>query len=434
MLGPLILDQFFINLIGMLTTSMISSSSQESVSAVSLIGPVSSLIMALMSAISSGGTVIVAQYKGHGDENKIRSAAAHTLLSTFSIATAMSLLLICFADPVVHLMFGAADPLIIEKAREYLIGCCVSMIFHSVYVGVFGVFRGVGATKVCLRLTVIINAIHLFASMIFLNVLKLDIVGSALSLNIARFIGASVALYLLLSPKSIVHISFRDIFHLDRAILKSIFRMGIPFAVEQVFFNGGAIIVQTYMVTLGTISVSANAITNSAFALFYSAGLAVSTLTITVIGQCIGAGNKELARHYGKKMIFLGTVICLISIAVIYPFIPFILKLYSAPPETVGVIYRLLLIAVVAMPFFWPMSNIMPSVLRSAGDANYATVVSLITMWVIRVGAGFLVAVPLKLGIEGVWVCMCLEWAVRMVLFGIRFKGKKWLAKKVIEE
>lgn len=70
MLIPLILDQFFINIIGLVTTAMISSSSQESVSAVSMINPLSLIIWAVFSAISVGGTVVVAQYKGSGNEAK----------------------------------------------------------------------------------------------------------------------------------------------------------------------------------------------------------------------------------------------------------------------------------------------------------------------------------------------------------------------------
>jgi len=83
MLIPLILDQFFINIIGLVTTAMISSSSQESVSAVSMINPLSMIIWAVFSAISVGGTVVVAQYKGSGNEAKIKDAAGQVMLATF---------------------------------------------------------------------------------------------------------------------------------------------------------------------------------------------------------------------------------------------------------------------------------------------------------------------------------------------------------------
>ena len=433
MLGPLVLDQFFIFLIGMLTTSMISTSGQDSVSAVSLVGPVTMMVMSLFSALSAGGTVVVAQYKGRGDIRKMREAAGQVVLATFWVALVSSVALILFAHPLVNFLFASADPSVQKKAGNYLIGIAVSFITFSLYQGTFSVLRGTGDTKTCLRLTVIINLIHLFASMLFLNVMKLDIIGTALSFNIARLIGGGVAVYLLFSPKGSLALRAKEIFRVDFSLQKSIFRLGIPFAVEQVFFNAGSLIVQTYMVPLGTASIAANAISNSLFGLFYGAGTAVGTLAITVVGQCIGARDYEQARRYGKKMVLLGNAATVLSIAILYPLLPSLLGLYHPEPDTLRLIYRLFLIAVIPMPFFWTLSNVTPSTLRAAGDASFTSTVSLITMWLVRVGLGYLLAVPVGLGVEGVWISMGAEWAVRSVIFSIRFHGKTWLTKKSIE-
>lgn len=432
MLIPLILDQFFINVIGLVTTAMISSSSQESVSAVSMINPLSMIIWAVFSAISVGGTVVVAQYKGSGNEAKIRDAAGQVMLATFLVAIASCVILVAFSDVLVHRMFGAADPIVINKARGYLIGVAISQIFLSVYMGAFAVFRGMGATKICLWLTIIINVIHLFASMLFLNVMHLDIFGTTLSLNIARLIGSVVAVWILMCPKSILRIYPKNIFKIDRPILKSVFRLGIPFALEQVFFNGGSMIVQTYIVQLGTINIAANAIANSAFSILYSAGLGVGTLATTIVGQCIGADDDALARHYGIKMVRLGTVFSLVSIIVLFPLMPLILNLYQAPEETLSIIYRLLLIAIIPMPFFWSYSYVMPCVLRSTGDVTFSSMISLITMWVVRVGLGYIFTIPLGFGVQGVWICMGFEWAVRALIFYLRYQSGVWLSKKAI--
>lgn len=433
MLLPLVLDQFFINAIQMLTTAMISSSSQESVSAVSLVSPLYMMIFAIFNAISVGGTIVVAQYKGRGNEDKIRIAAGQTILASGTLSIISCIVLVLSAGSLVNLLFGEADSMVIHKATGYLIGVAISQIFLSVYLGAFAVFRGIGATRVCLRLTMIINLIHLFASMLFINVFRLDILGTTLSLNLARMIGAAIAVWLLIRPKSELRIKPKHIFSLDFIILKSVFRLGIPFAVEQMFFNGGSMLVQTYIVQLGTISVAANAVTNSAYSILYAAGLAVGTLATTVVGQCAGAGDKYLARRYGAKMIWLGTVIVLLSIAVLYPLMPLILILYQAPSDTLSVIYKLLIIAIVPMPFFWPASNIMPCVLRSTGDSTFSSVVSLITMWMLRVLLGYIIAIPLGLGVQGVWISMGIEWAVRTLVFLLRYRSDRWLTKKTVD-
>lgn len=432
MLIPLILDQFFINLIGVLTTSMISSSSQESVAAVSVVSPIINLLLCIFTAVSAGGTVIVAQYKGHGDARKMRKAAGQVILAAFLLALTICIIFVIFAAPIVNAMFGAADEVIRSKARDYMIGSAISLVTFSVYESIFAVFRGVGATKTCLRLTVVINAIHLIASMLFINVLRMDIVGTALSLNVARLIGGAIALYLILKPNDFITLRWKDFLNWERKMFHSIVKMAVPFAVEQLFFNGGSILVQMYMVQLGTANVAANAVANSVLSLMFAPAAAVATLSITIVGQCVGAGDKKLAKWYGKKMNILGVCIIILSIAVLYPLSPVLLNFYHPEPETLGIISRLLLIGVIPMPFFWALSNIMPNVLRAAGDVNFPSIVSLITMWVIRVGAGYLVAVPLKFGIEGVWVCMGLEWAIRSLIFSLRYRGKKWLSRKSV--
>lgn len=433
MLIPLILDQYFINIISLLTTAMISSSSQESVTAVSLVNPLAMMIYSIFSAISIGGTVVVAQYKGRGNKEKIRKTAGQVILAAFLVAIFSCFILVLYSNMLVRWMFGSADPVVLNKARDYLIGVAISQIFLSVYMSVFAVFRGLGASKICLRLTIIINIIHLLASMLFLNVLHLDIFGTALSLNIARLFGSIMAIHLLMYPKSMIRIKLSHILKPDAVILKSIFKFSIPFSLEQLFFNFGSILVQSYMVPLGTISVAANAIANSAFSLLYSASNAVSTLATTIVGQCAGAGDKVLTKRYGVKMIWLGTVILVLSIAILFPLMPLTLKLYHAPKETLSTIYTLLIIAVVPMPFFWSLSNIMPCVLRSAGDSIFGSVVSLITMWIVRVGLGYLFAITFSFGVQGVWICMGIEWGIRALIFYLRFRSDVWLMKKSIE-
>lgn len=436
MLGPLILDQFFIFFISMLTASMISASSQESVAAVSLVNPLSMLIMALFFAVSSGGTVIVAQYKGKGDEKLVRRAAGQVILSTFVVATFFATLLIIFADPIIHLIYGGGknptDPAVLTRAIDYLVGFSFSLPTFAIYNGIFSVMRGVGDTKICLRLTVIINVIHLLASMLFINVLKLDIMGTALSYNVARIIGCIIAIIIVFSPKSSFSLKLKHILSFNWSLQKSIIKMGIPFAIEQIFFNGGMILSQMYMINLGTVAIAANSIAASASNLFYGAGFGVSTLAITIIGQCIGAGDVELARKYGKKLVWLGTGVMVISVAIIYPLMPLILKLFQPQAETLPVINQIMLIGAIPIPFFWSLSNVMPSVLRAAGDASYSSLVSLVTMWTFRVGLGYTLAIPLGMGVHGIWIAMVIEWGARSLLFWLRFRGQKWSSRKVV--
>lgn len=432
MLIPLILDTFFISLIGMLTTAMISSSSQESVSAVSLVGPLYMMIYAVYTAISAGGTVIVAQYLGKGDMERVKKTAGQLLFATPLSAIISAAILIILSDSLVNFLFKGVDIAVLAKTKSYLIGVAISMVFLSVYMSGFAVFRGLGETKKCLKLTILINLIHFVGSFIFINVMKLDILGSTLALNIARFVGGAVSVYMLINPKSTVHIGIKHILKIDKNILYQIFRIGIPFGMEQLFMNGGSMIVQIYIAQLGTISVAANAVGSSAISLIYAAASAVSTLAVTIIGQCIGFGDKKLAKWYGKKMILLGTFMIVISLIIMLPCMNGILWLYKAPADTLSIIYKLIIIVSIFMPFFWSIANIMPSVMRAAGDASFCSYFSLFTMWLVRVGLGYVTAIPLGFGLIGVWFCMCVEWVIKTIVYWNRYKSEIWLNQKTV--
>ena len=220
MLSPLIMDSFFICLISMLTTAMISSSSQESVSAVSLVSPLYMMIYAVYNAISAGGTVVVAQFKGKGEVERMKSAAGQLLFATPISAIVACVILVAFADPLVHFLFAGVEEAVLTKAEHYLIGIAISMIFLSVYMSGFAVFRGLGETKICLHLTIIINLLHFIASFVFINLMHLDIMGSVLSLNLARIVGGAAAIWMLLSPKSVLRVQARHVFRIDKKITR----------------------------------------------------------------------------------------------------------------------------------------------------------------------------------------------------------------------
>ena len=431
-LGPSVLDQVSIYLIEMLATAMISASSQDSVSAVSLVGPILFLSMALYCAVANGGTVVVAQYKGKGDQDQVNLAAGQTVTATVVVAAVVMILQIALAQPMVYGLFGSAGEVICDKAIMYLVGHSVTYIMFGIFQASFSVLRGLGDSKGCLYLTVIINVVFLVLSVLFLNVMHLDILGTILAYFLARVIGVIAALYFLLKKRDDLRVRWRDILSFNGKIQKSIFKMGIPFAVEQLFYNGGTLISQAYMVQLGTAAVAANAIANSLFMLASAPGFAVAALALTVVGQCVGADRIDLAKHYGPRLDWLGNGLVTAAALVIIPLMPLMLQMYAPEAETLPLIYPLMLIGTAFLPLFWGGANILPQTIFAAGDATFMSVASLICMWVMRVGVGYLLALPLGLGINGVWIAMGLEWVLKTVVFKLRFKGTKWYSKKVV--
>lgn len=428
---PFILDAVSIMFINMLITALISSAGESSVAAVNLVSPIFTMIICLLNGISAGGTVAVTESYGSGDTERTKEAAGHILWLTFLVGTCLSLLLILFPRPILMFLYSGAETEVMEKAVTYMVQGSFSLIIFTVYTGVFCILRGLGESQKCLYLSIIINVAYLLFSILFLNVLKMDIQGSAMAQILARIVGSGCAAAFLFLPKDLpVRMTPRYIFSFRKSILSSIMDVSIPFGLEQIFLYGGNVVIASMSVPLGTTAIATNSIAVSLFGVITSAGMAACNLSVTVVGRCIGAREKGHAYRYGYLSILLALLLLALSDLIFYPFLPLMLgNLYTATEAVQAEVLRLLYAMIIPSLLFWPASNVVPYVLRAAHDTVFPSVLALASMWGVRIGVGYILAFPLGLGLEGLWISMWAEWAVRTVILAVRFLGKKWLAK-----
>ena len=427
MMLPFLLDALSVQFINMLITALISRAGDESVAAVNLVNPITSLIVCLLNGIAAGGTVAVTQCLGLGDDREVRRAAGHILWLTALVGTLFCLPFLAFPRQITRLLYPSAEAAVLAKAASYLRGSCLSILVFTIYTGVFCILRGLGESQRGLVLTIIINVSYLLFSILFINWLNMDIRGSVLALNLARLVGSAAAVWILFFWRPPISMGLKDLFSFDKSLLRSILHVSIPFGLEQIFLYGGNIVVEMYMVLLGTGAIATHAVANSLLALLTSCGWATGNLAVTIVGRCMGADHPEEAYRYGKRMISMGTLLLIAFGLIFYPLLPQLLGLYHPSAESARLSTSLLLWSIPSLLLFWPMSNIMPYTLRAANDTVFPSVLSLITMWVIRIGVGYALSISLKMGLWGVWISTWLEWALRTGALLWRFLSRKWL-------
>lgn len=154
---PILVDQAFIILMSLLNTAMISSSGVAAVSAVSMVDSLNIFIINVFVAVATGGTVIVAQYKGSGNNEMVSKAAAQAISAVAILSVFISAFVITFHTPTLNLLFGRAEADVFQNARIYLIGSCITYPFIAIFQAVTGTLRGVAETKACLGLSLIMN-------------------------------------------------------------------------------------------------------------------------------------------------------------------------------------------------------------------------------------------------------------------------------------
>ncbi|WP_068782613.1 MATE family efflux transporter [Paenibacillus sp. GM2] len=429
---PILVDQAFIILMSLLNTAMISSSGVAAVSAVSMVDSLNIFLINVFVAVATGGTVIVAQYKGSGNDKMVSKSAAQAISAVAIISVFISVFVIIFHMPTLNLLFGRAEGDVLQNAKIYLIGSCISYPFIAIFQAVNGALRGVAETKACLGLSLIMNVTFLCLNILFITVLDFGVMGLIVSMLTARILGMVTSVIYLLKYNQTLRFKIKNALRLNFSILRKIMFIGIPFAAEQMFFNGGKLLTQTFIVQLGTLAITVNAIGGSISLLFQIGANALSIAIVTVVGQCIGRRNIADARKYVKSFLGLSTVFFIIGDIILLPLFPFIVRLFSPPAEIIPTIFQLTVLIAIAQPLFWSFSFITPSALRAAGDSNFTSISSLLSMWLLRVILGYLLGITLGFGIMGVWIAMVTEWVIRGSIFMWRFKGEKWYSRKLI--
>ncbi|XOQ48447.1 MAG: Multidrug resistance protein MdtK [Eubacteriales bacterium] len=430
---PILVDQAFIICLSLLNTAMISSSGVAAVAAVNMVDSLNIFLVNVLIAVATGGTVVVAQYKGSGNDAMVSKAAANSLSSVFLLAFVISAAVGVFHTPTLNLLFGKADAEVFENARVYLLGSCLSYCGIGTVEAVCGALRGVGETKSSLRLSLAMNLCYVVLNFVFITILHMGVFGMAVSLNIARYVGAGYSIYYLLKGDTTIRFQVRDALRISTSMLKRIFFVGIPFAAEQMFFNGGKILTQTFIVQLGVYAMDINAICNSLAGLFQIPANALILTTVTVVGQCMGRRDIQDARKFIRSFLWLSSMSFAVTLLLIMPFIHPLLTLFHPPEAVVPTIIQIMWMTTLANIPVWSISFLTPAALRAAGDSKFTSISSMLTMWLLRVVLGYVLGIVLSFGIVGVWAAMICEWGVRGLIFLLRFHGDKWYRHHLID-
>ena len=426
MFFTLTLDQFFICFISLLSTALVSSVGEAAIAAVSMVGTLNGMVSLVFTSLASGGAIVVSRAKGSGDAQEIRRAIGEVTGLCAAVSLVLSLLLFTLSEPLVRALYPRVEPLLITYAVRYMRMMAVSFIPFSVFNAIFCIFRSLGDTRSSLLLTIVINLAHLLLSLLFINGLNMGVSGSGLSYIIARTIGMLLALFWLFRH-NIYGVRAHHFFRFKPAVTLEIASLGMPLAVEALLMQGGMLLVQVYLAHLTTTDLAAHAVANSLLNLHYTTANALTALAGTVCGQCYGARRYDLTRAYCRSFIRVGRFVLLATVLVLYPLLPLLLRLYRASEQGTAIIYTALSIGVFSLPVLWCDGNIPTITLRVAGDSVYASAVSVLSLLLGRCALGYILTVPVGLGVPGVWIALVFEWLLRAVALNLRLKSGKWL-------
>lgn len=422
---PLVLEQALAISVGMVDTMMVSSVGEAAVSGVSLVDMVNALLFNIMAALATGGAVVASQYVGAGMRKESCESAKQLVVASIGFASIIMLLVILGRQPLLLLLFGKIEADVMEGALIYLTITALSFPFLALYNACAALFRSMRNSKVTFKVSVLINLINVVGNAICVLWLRMGVAGVAIPTLISRAVGAIILYILLKNPKHLIYLDRAKYVYQGRMI-KKILQIGIPSGIENGIFQLGRVLVVSIVSGMGTVQIAANGVANGLASFGVLIPVAVNLAMISVIGQCVGAGDMQQVRFYTKKLLtiaYLGGAVINILILV---GLPWILLLYGVSEETKTVITSLIWLHNGMGIFLWPASFTLPNMLRACNDVKFTMVVSICSMFVLRIGFSNILGVHFEMGIIGVWAAMILDWICRISFFVPRYLRGKW--------
>lgn len=428
LLLPIIIEQFLNSFMGMIDTMMVSTIGSEAMAAVSLVDSINNLVIQIFSAMASGATIICSQYIGSGNKKESNRAAGQVVLTVFVISLSIVVFCILGGERLLRLIFGTVEDSVMENSLVYFIITVISYPFLALFSAGSAFYRASGNSKFPTKVSVVSNIINVTGNALFIYGFQWGVAGAALATLLSRIFCTVVIYYCLRKPRQLIVV--RDYLRIrpDIPLIAAIMAIGVPAGIENGMFQFGKLAIQSTVSTMGTIAMSAQAMTNILENVNGIFGNSVGIGLMTVVGQCIGASRKEEAKYYIIKLMSIagiGTLIsCLLVLAITKP----VTWLAGMETEAAQICFELVIAMTVIKPFVWVGAFGLPYGFRAAGDVKFSMIASVSIMWGCRVALGIFLVRVFHFGLMGVWIGMFADWIVRAVLFTIRYVNGKWLS------
>lgn len=256
--------------------------------------------------------------------------------------------------------------------------------------------------------------------------------GAALSTTLSRAIGCGIALYVVMSRRSmthIIHVSLKADWRPDWQVIRQMLKIGAPATFEQFILQSGFMLFARTVSTLGTTVFAAHQIGLNINSLAFSPANAFGVAATTLVGQSIGRGETDVAMKQSKVIGHLSMAVnCLVG--VLFLLVPQVFaRLYTSDAEVIAMTCLCLRMIAVAPARHEPAA-IPGGALRGAGDTLFPMIASVSGVWVFRVIVCYLMVNILGLGLFGAWLTMVMDQYLRAAIIMLRHRSGKWLTYK----
>jgi putative MATE family efflux protein len=380
----------------------------------------------LVSGLSVGTNVIVAQFWGARRHRDAGQAARHFLGLSLVVSFLLMGAGLLLNRPVMQLLGAAPDVIALSLPYSTLIFLVIP--FTVLLQVLSSILQGTGDTKTPMYAMIVVNILHILVAYPLIygrwGLPELGVQGAAIAVGTAEAAGVCFLMarcfpLLQRSP----HIRF-DLY-------RTMWHVGAPVSGERIVQQAGILAYTKIVLLYGTVAYAAHQVGLSIESLSFLPGYGFAIAAATMVGQSIGAGKYTRAKLENWEANRMAIVIMSVM-GIVFFFFPYVLLRAFTSDQSVIELGTLFLKIVALLQIPLALTMVLAGSLRGAGDTHFIMVATTIGMWVVRVPIAVIAGVWLHLEVFYVWVAMIADWTLRMALMLWRYRSERWRTIQVI--
>lgn len=408
---------------------MLGKVGEKVLSGASLAGQVQYIMTLFLFGLTSGATVLTAQYWGKEDKKTIEKILALGMKAAIIVTAIFTVAALLIPDLLMQIF--TTDPEVIAEGVKYLRIIAFSYVAVGITQTYLYIMRSVERVVVAtvvylisLICNVILNAIFIFG---LFGLPAMGIEGAALATLIARLLEVVLVFgYARIFNKDIkFHFSY--FWHSEKLLRQDFFCYAIPVIVNEVMWGLGTAANTAVLGHMGSAAVAANSVAQVARQLATVVAFGLSSATAIYLGKTIGERKLEHAKAYAKKFLFLSVLMGAIGGLLILAAIPIVNGTMSLTPEAqeyLKVMFIVMSYFVIGQAY---NSTMVVGVFRSGGDTRFGLLLDVSTMWGCSILFGFLAAFVFKCSVPVVYVILMSDEIIKIPITTWRYLKYKWL-------
>lgn len=408
---------------------MLGRVGEDVLSGSSLAGQIQFILNLIFFGITSGATVLTAQYWGKGDKRTIEKVLGIALRVSLVTAALFTVITLCFPTRLMRIF--TTEPQVIAEGTKYLKIVAYTYLFMAITVVYLNIMRSVERVVistivylVSMLINIVFNAIFIFGLFGFP---EMGIEGAALATLFARFAELAIVLcYAKWKNKDIrMHVS--DIWGKNPVLFQDFLKYSLPVIINELIWGAGFSANAAIIGHLNSSAVAANSVAQVTRNLATVIVFGIANATSIMLGKVIGENKPELAKKYAKRFIFLSIIFGIMGAGVIMIARPFVISNLSVSERSAEYMSFMLLCMAIYVIAQAMNTTLIVGIFRAGGDTRIGLFIDAGTMWCGSILFGALAAFVFKAPVEIVYLILLSDEVLKLPFSFGRYFQKKWL-------